>query len=212
MKSSSASVVGAMTRAARASRKRRSMPSSLRNAAPPHTFIARSVDRRAPPRRPRPSTSSTRSIASAAPGLERGERVGEERRAVRSVSIRMRAKSSRTVGCWASDWSRCSSRVPVRCATVSAVDRLHQAEAERGAEDQEPRQDRGQREVEPGAVGAEHGRRRHLHRLGGHRTSSRCRAGRARRTGRAELSPRCRAGTSHSVIGPSAASGRLDQT
>ena len=35
-KSSRASVVGAMTRAARASRKRRSTPSSLRKAAPPH--------------------------------------------------------------------------------------------------------------------------------------------------------------------------------
>ena len=43
MKSRSASVVGAITRAARASRKRRSTPSSRRNAAPPHTFNARSV-------------------------------------------------------------------------------------------------------------------------------------------------------------------------
>ena len=43
MKSRRASVVGAMTRAARASRNRRSTPSSLRNAAPPQTFMARSV-------------------------------------------------------------------------------------------------------------------------------------------------------------------------
>src|SRR5262249_50031192 len=38
----SASVVGAMTLAARAARKRRSMASSLRNAAPPHTTMDRS--------------------------------------------------------------------------------------------------------------------------------------------------------------------------
>src|SRR6266508_631904 len=41
-KSRSASVVGAITLAARASRKRRSMPNSLRKAAPPQTFMPRS--------------------------------------------------------------------------------------------------------------------------------------------------------------------------
>ena len=43
MKSYSTSVVGAITVAARASRKWRSTPTSLRNAAPLHTRIAKSV-------------------------------------------------------------------------------------------------------------------------------------------------------------------------
>src|SRR4029079_13913639 len=43
MKSYSTSVVGAITVAARASRKWRSTPTSLRKAAPPQTRIARSV-------------------------------------------------------------------------------------------------------------------------------------------------------------------------
>ena len=81
MKSSSASVVGAMTRAARASRKRRSMPSSLRKAAPPHTFIARSVTSRGL-RRGRLDLQHAQHARPPRPVLERGQGVGEERRAL----------------------------------------------------------------------------------------------------------------------------------
>src|SRR4029077_4025029 len=65
-KSSSASVVGAMTRAARASRKRRSMATSVREVAPPHTYIARAVTSMAASAA-RALLSSTRKTASARP-------------------------------------------------------------------------------------------------------------------------------------------------
>ena len=90
--------------------------------------------------------------------------------------------------------------------------RLHQAERERGVADQEGRQRRAQGDVQTGAVRAEHARRGHHDAVGGHRLR-----GVAAQAEPVEL-PRDRAarprppGTSHSVIGPSPASGLLDQT
>ena len=66
---------------------------------------------------------------------------------------------------------------------------LHQARAERGRENEEPRQHRGQGDVQAGAVGAEHGvgadRRRPRRRP----APTRCPAGRGRRTDPARRDP-----------------------
>ena len=85
--------------------------------------------------------------------LERGQRVEQAARACVSVSSRMRAKSSRgPSAARPATWSRCARRVAVRCAAVSAATRLHQAQAEGGAQHLERRQHQRQRDVEPGAV------------------------------------------------------------
>src|SRR5581483_4038879 len=118
-KSKRASVVGAITRAARASRNRRSTPSSLRNAAPPHTFMARSVTEMAAS--PAAAlTSRTRSVASSRSDPS-AVSVSPRKAAAWSVVIRMRAWSVRTKGCSASVWPRCSSVVPRMWAPASSV-------------------------------------------------------------------------------------------
>src|SRR3989440_75805 len=119
MKSFRASVVGAMTRAARASRNRRSTPSSLRNAAPPQICIARSVTSIAAS--PAAAlTSSTRSCASSRPAPIAAS-ASANKAAAWSVSIRIWARRARPTGCCASVWPRWTSWVRVRCAVASAV-------------------------------------------------------------------------------------------
>ena len=212
MKSRSASVVGAMTRAARASRNRRSMPSSLRNAAPPHTFIARSV-------------TSIGGLGRGALTLEhpqhgvrplvhqRGQRVDEER-----------ARSRRSSA--ASGRSRCGPRLlrqrlvevleprrrEVR-ACVSAVTASINPTLNAALEHEEPRQRRSSAMSRPAPSSPSIARlpaRCTL--VGGHR--GRAVAAQAEPVERAAHArgPGVVRGTNHSVMGPSAASGRLDHT
>ena len=79
--------------------------------------------------------------------------------------------------------------------------RLHEADAEGRAQDQEPGQHLGQGEVEPGAVGAEHRRRRLDHDPSPVTGAERLPRRPSRRTPPAPAGRPASDGTSHSVIG-----------
>ena len=128
-----------MTRAARASRKRRSMPSSLRKAPPPQSFIAPVGHRR---RRPRPAsalTSSTRSIASSRP-VSSAVSVSARKARARRCAMHQPGEVAPGDGLRRpASAPRCSSVVAGQVAAASRPDRaLIETEAERGAEHQEP--------------------------------------------------------------------------
>ena len=186
----------------RASRNRRSTPSSRRNAAPPHTFIARSVtvDRRPRPRRPSPRARA----ASRPPARSRRrcsvsliERVGAVGR-----DLHLREVERAVPAAGRGVWPRCSSWVAVRCAMVSAVTArmsptLNAAEQMRNHGSTTVESD-----VEAGAVVAEPVAGRDDRAVGAAPGGTRCPAGRGRRSRRRPRRPGVSAGTSHSVIGP----------